>query len=120
MAAACRRAHVSDGDAAARPQVGPHARARLAAWDNGPEPGEADREWLAVEAAAAALEDRGPDEALSRVWEGLPGTGLDERLARVRATGHPEARALAQAVAQFAASDRKSTRLNSSHVSISY
>jgi Plasmid pRiA4b ORF-3-like protein len=91
-------------EAAARPNVGPHARAMLAAWDDGPEPGEADREWLAVEAAAAALEERGPDEALGRVWEGMPGARLDERLERVRATGHPDARALAQAVAQFAAS----------------
>jgi Plasmid pRiA4b ORF-3-like protein len=91
-------------EAVARPHVGPHARAMLAAWGEGPEPGEADREWLAVEAAAAALEDRGPDEALSRVWEGMPGADLDERLAQVRATGHPEAGALAQAVAQFAAS----------------
>src|SRR5260370_1540565 len=43
--------------------VGPHARAVLAGWDRGPEPGDADWEWLGVEAAAAALEDTGPDEA---------------------------------------------------------
>ncbi len=91
-------------EAAVRPHVGPHARAMLAAWDNGPELGEADREWLAVEAAAAALEERGPDEALSRVWESLPGADLDKRLAHVRATGHPDADALARSVAQFAAS----------------
>jgi len=29
-----------------------------------PEPGDRDWEWLAVEAAAAALQDQGPDEAL--------------------------------------------------------
>jgi hypothetical protein len=50
--------------------VGPFARAVLAAWDNGPEPGEADGDWLGVEGAAAALEDKGPDEALSRVCAG--------------------------------------------------
>jgi hypothetical protein len=42
-----------------------------------PEPGGADWDWLAVEAAAAALQDQGPDEALTRVWEGMPGADLD-------------------------------------------
>jgi len=84
--------------------VGPFARAVLAAWDNGPEPGEADGDWLGVEGAAAALEDKGPDEAFSRVWESMPGADLDDRLAAVRATGHPYAEALARAVAAFAAS----------------
>jgi hypothetical protein len=91
-------------EAPSRPRVGPHARAMLAAWDNGPQLGEADRAWLAVEAAAAALEEQGPDEALSRVREGVPGADLDDCLAQVRATGHPDADALARAVAQFAAS----------------
>ena len=84
--------------------VGPFARAVLAAWDRGPEPDDADGDWLAVEGAAAALEDKGPDEALSRVWESMPGADLDDRLAAVRATGHPDADALARAVAEFAAS----------------
>ena len=84
--------------------VGPFARAVLAAWDDGPEPGEADGDWLGVEGAAAALEDKGPDEALSRVWESMLGADLDDRLAAVRATGHPDAEALARAVAAFAAS----------------
>ena len=64
----------------------------LAAWRSG------------VEGAAAALEDKGPDEALSRVWESMPGADLEGRLAAVRATGHPDADALAKAVAEFAAS----------------
>jgi len=85
-------------------RVGPHARAELAAWDQGPEPGDADWEWLAVEAAAAALEDKGPDEALSRVWETMPGADLDARLAAAAATGHPDADPLVRAVAEFAAS----------------
>ena len=84
--------------------VGPFARAVLAAWDRGPEPDDADGDWLAVDGAAAALEDKGPDEALSRVWESMAGADLDDRLATVRATGHPDADALARAVAEFAAS----------------
>jgi hypothetical protein len=84
--------------------VGPFARAVLAAWDHGPEPGDEDGDWLGVEGAAAALEDKGPDEALSRVWESMPGADLNDRLAAVRATGHPDADALARAVAEFAAS----------------
>jgi hypothetical protein len=91
-------------DMAAAPCVGPHARAVLAGWDQGPEPGDADSEWLGVEAAAAALQDQGPDEALSRVWESMPGADLDARLAAVQATSHPDAGALARAVAEFAAS----------------
>jgi Plasmid pRiA4b ORF-3-like protein len=88
----------------AAPRVGPHARAVLATWDQGPEPTDADWDWLAVEAAAAALQDKGPDEALSRVWESMPGTDLDTCLAEVRATGHPDAAELSQEVAEFAAS----------------
>jgi len=84
--------------------VGPYARAELAAWDQGPEPGDTDWEWLAVEAAAAALQDKGPDEALNRVWEGMPGADLDACLAAVQGTGHPKAADLARAVAEFAAS----------------
>jgi hypothetical protein len=86
------------------PHVGPHARAELAAWDQGPEPSDTDWEWLAVEAAAAALQDQGPDEALNRVWEGMPGADLDACLAAVQGTGHPDAAVLARAVAEFAAS----------------
>ena len=86
------------------PHVGPHARAELAAWDQGPEPSDTDWEWLAVEAAAAALQDQGPDEALNRVWESMPGADLDARLAAVQGTGHPDAAVLARAVAEFAAS----------------
>jgi hypothetical protein len=91
-------------EAASARCVGPFARAVLAAWDDGQEPGDADGDWLGVEGAAAALADQGPDEALSRVWESMPGEDLDDRLAAVRATGHPEADALARAVADFAAS----------------
>jgi Plasmid pRiA4b ORF-3-like protein len=88
----------------AAPGVGPHARAVLAAWDQGPEPADADWDWLAVEAAAAALQDKGPDEALCHIWESMPGTDLDTCLAEVRATGHPDAAELSHKVAEFAAS----------------
>ena len=84
--------------------IGPFARVELAAWADGPEPSDADGNWLGAEGAAAGLEDKGPDEALARVWESMPGTDLDERLAAVRATGHPDAGPLTQAVAEFAAS----------------
>jgi hypothetical protein len=88
----------------AAPRVGPNARAVLAAWDQGPEPTDADWDWLAVEAAAAALQDNGPDEALTRVWGSMPGTDLDTCLAEVQATGHPDAAELSRKVAEFAAS----------------
>src|SRR5204862_6449705 len=88
----------------AAPRVGPHARAVLATWGQGPEPTDADWDWLAVEAAAAALQDKGPDEALSRVWESMPGTDLDTCLAEVRAASHPAAAELSQEVPESAAS----------------
>ena len=88
----------------AAPRVGPHARAVLAAWDQGPEPSDADWNWLVVEAAAAALQDKGPDEALSRVCESMRGTDLDTCLAEVRATGHPDAAELSRELAAFVAS----------------
>jgi hypothetical protein len=85
----------------AAPLVGPHARAVLAAWEKGRGPREADRRWLAVEAAVAMLAKAGPDEALSRVQESMPGADLAARLAAVRTTGHPAAEQLVQAVAEF-------------------
>src|SRR5258708_15163096 len=57
----------------AAPRVGPHARAVLAAWDQGPEPTDPDWDWLAVEAAASALPPQGPDEAPSPLWGSMPG-----------------------------------------------
>jgi hypothetical protein len=89
---------------AAAPRVGPRARAVLASLDEGPEPSEADWAWLGVEAAAAALAKAGPDEALTCIWETMPGPDLEARMAAARATGHPDAEPLTQAVAEFAAS----------------
>lgn len=79
-------------------------RVVLHAWNQGPEPDQADWQWLGAESAAAALAESGPDEALCRIWESLRGDGLDGRLAAVRATGHPGAEKLARAVAGFVAS----------------
>lgn len=50
-----------------------HARCALIAWDDAPELTDAEQLWLAVEAAAAGLEERGPDEALCCLWERVPG-----------------------------------------------
>jgi hypothetical protein len=77
------------------PRVGPHARAVPAFDGQRPAVGEADRRWLAADWAAAALTDAGPDEALTCVYETMPGSDLDSRLATVRATGHPDAETLA-------------------------
>lgn len=88
----------------AAPHVGPHARYALHAWDLGPEPDEKDLQWLAAESAAAALDAKGPDEALCVVWESVRGEDLAGRLAVVRATGHPAAGKLARALTEFTAS----------------
>jgi hypothetical protein len=86
------------------PNVGPHARYALYACDQEPEPGERDLYWLAAESAAAALDAKGPDEALCVLWESLRGEYLPTRLAVVRETGHPAARDLARALTEFMAS----------------
>lgn len=84
--------------------VGPHARAMLASWERGQVVSAADQRWLAIETAAAALVDAGPDEALCEVYDLSPGADLDACLAVVRDSGHPEAQALERALAQFIAS----------------
>ncbi len=81
----------------AAPHVGPHARYAVYAWDQGPEPGKRDVQWLATESAAVALDAKGPDEALCFVWESVRAEDLAGRLAVVRATGHPAAGKLARA-----------------------
>jgi hypothetical protein len=106
--------HAVARNAAAWPNSAHLARAELYDWGRGPEPSSADRGWLGAEAAAAALlargeawpEGCGPDEALCRLWEATGGGPLDigALLATVRATGHPEAEAVAAAVAEFAES----------------
>jgi hypothetical protein len=80
------------------------ARCALIAWDDAPELTGAEQLWLAVEAAAAGLEERGPDEALCRLWERVPGTSAEDRLAAIRSSGHPAAAEVAGAVADLTAS----------------
>jgi pRiA4b ORF-3-like protein len=86
------------------PRVGPYARAVLASDGRRRAVAEADRRWLAADWAAAALTDAGPDEALTCVYETMPGSDLGSRLAAVRASGHPDAETLAWALTEFAAS----------------
>lgn len=86
------------------PRVGPHARAVLASDGRRRAVGEADRRWLAADWAAAALTDAGPDEALTCVYETMPGSDPGTRLAAVRASGHPDTETLAWALTEFAAS----------------
>jgi hypothetical protein len=102
------------GNSAAWPNSARLARAELFDWGQGPEPSPEDRGWLEAETAAAALhargeawaEGQGPDEALCRLWEAAGGGPLDigALLARVRASGHPEAEEVAVAVAGLAES----------------
>jgi Plasmid pRiA4b ORF-3-like protein len=89
---------------AASPTVGPHAHGALYTWDDGSYPDDADLIWLAVEFATVALHRTGPDEALSVIWDRIGSGDLDDRLAAVRESRHPQASELAIAVAEFAAS----------------
>jgi len=91
-------------EALSEPLLAVHARCALIAWDDAPELTDAEQVWLAVEAAAAGLEERGPDEALCCLWERVPGTNLDDRLAAIRSSGHPAAAEVAGAVADLTAS----------------
>ena len=91
------------------PGIGPHAKYALYQMDAGPEPGEAEWLWLAVESAALALAEKGPDEAVSVLCDVLPGEqlaadDLDHRLAVVRVSDHPSAGPLAQQIADHVAS----------------
>jgi hypothetical protein len=116
-------------DAETWPNSARHARAELSLWEMDatgvvPSPDAADWHWLAVEAAAAALEekaadssqaavrkargaivDQGADEALCRLWEAADETdSIDGVLAWARASGHPEATRVSGAIAALAAS----------------
>ena len=91
-------------EALSEPLLAVHARCALIAWDDAPELTGAEQLWLAVEAAAAGLEERGPDEALCCLWERVPGTSVEDRLAAIRFSGHPAAAEVAGAVADLTAS----------------
>ncbi|MGD0067079.1 MAG: plasmid pRiA4b ORF-3 family protein [Streptosporangiaceae bacterium] len=89
--------------------MGPHAKFALFTSGAGPEPDEGEWLWLAVESAAVALADKGPDEAITVLAEALSAEqlaadDLEQCLAVVRATDHPSALSLAAAIADFVAS----------------
>jgi hypothetical protein len=89
----------------ARPHTARHARVFLFSMGQGPEPARADWQWVGTEAAAAALHEAGPDEALCCIWDTIDGDDdIAKRLAEVRASGHPEAEYVASSVEAFAAS----------------
>jgi hypothetical protein len=58
---------------------------------------------VGAEAAAAALHEAGPDEALCCIWDTIDGDDIAKRLAELRASGHPEAEHVASSVEAFAA-----------------
>jgi pRiA4b ORF-3-like protein len=91
------------------PGMGPHAKFALFTAGAGPEPDQGEWLWLAVESAAMALADRGPDEAVTVLWEALSAENLaaddlEHRLAVVRGSDHPSALPLAAAIEDFVAS----------------
>ena len=82
-----------------------HARVFLFSMGQGPEPARADWQWVGTEAAAAALYEAGPDEALCCIWDTIDGDDdIAKRLAGVRASGHPEAEHVASSVEAFVTS----------------
>ena len=101
-------------DFASWPNSARQARAELSRWEMDatgvvPSPDAADWHWLAVESAAAVLEeviaDQDADEALCRLWEAADETGsIEGVLAWARASGHPEAERVTDAVTALAAS----------------
>jgi hypothetical protein len=50
------------------------------------------------------LDERGPNEALCCLWERVPGTNVDDRLAAIQSSGHPAVAEVAGAVADLTAS----------------
>jgi pRiA4b ORF-3-like protein len=93
------------GDDARWPHAARHARVFLSSMGQGPEPARADWQWVGTEAAAAALYEAGPDEALCCIWDTIDGDDdIAKRLAGMRASGHPEAEHVASSVEAFAAS----------------
>jgi hypothetical protein len=86
------------------PRLGPHARAALVDWDQLPHLEPVDAWWLATEHAAAALEGPGPDEALSTVYERVPGKDAQTRLAAMADSGHPEADRVVRTLTDFVSS----------------
>jgi len=86
-------------EAAQWPRTGPHAREMTDTHLTG-----RDWHWLVVEHAAAALEEFGPDRALTQVWLGMSGETLKEKLAATGSASHPDALGLLHALEQFTGS----------------
>jgi hypothetical protein len=86
------------------PGMGPHAKFALFINEAGPEPDQDEWLWLAVESAAVALADKGPDEAVTVLEEALSSDDLEHCLAAARTSDHPSAQSLAAAIADFVAS----------------
>jgi hypothetical protein len=96
-------------DALNEPLLAVHARCALIAREDAPPLTAAEQLWLSVEAAAAGLEESGPDEALCRLWERVPGSDVDDRLAviqsaGIQSAGHPATAEVIAAVADLTAS----------------
>jgi len=84
------------------PNLGAHARVSLTAIeDDEPRVAAADARWLAVEFAAAALDGTGPDEALTVLFDRLPGGSLKTRLDSAADIDHPDAIRVTAAVQEF-------------------
>jgi hypothetical protein len=84
------------------PNLGVHARASVTAIvDDEPGIAPADARWLAVEFAAAALDGTGSDEALTVLFDRLPGESLEARVKVAAGVDHPDAARVTAAVQQF-------------------
>ena len=79
------RADAAWGEAAALPNLAAHVRLARDDLD------EKAADWLAVEYAAAALPDHGPDEVLARLDDRFTGIGRDFRPEVIERTAHPAA-----------------------------
>lgn len=84
------------------PNLGAHARASLTAIeDDEPHVAPADARWLAVEFAAAALAGTGPDEALTVLFDRIPGESPEARLNVAASVDHPDVARVTAAVREF-------------------
>jgi hypothetical protein len=84
------------------PNLGAHARVSLTALaDDEPPITPADAHWLAVEFATAALDGTGPDEALTVLFDRLPGEDLEARMNMAAGLDHPDAARVTAAIQQF-------------------
>ncbi len=96
------------------PGIGPHAKFSLYTMEADPGPNDGEWLWLVTEFVAAALAEKGPDDAVTLLCESLPAEplaagplaaeDLEHRLAVVRATDHPSALPLVAAIEDFVAS----------------